>query len=415
MSNETSISSNPNLPQCNDQPFVPLEPLRDGFTDTGVIIDLKIPFNIDTFRKLNPVPDANRKPCFDKPSICPTNRLPLFGFLVDPFFNHDLSGPYSPLIYPDPNWVTNNTQLTIRPYGVEHPLVRLSSTYLGWRGSLEFLITINSNALVQGELSIIRAKYCGNGSFKWKNLQLESEEPDNQQLINLASERRAVTIVSYSESSNFVNTMLYWQSINNKPIRNFKPMNLFRNWIFVRPNTAITTLSQNGGTLSFRVLMKPGADFAFTNPLVPCRPDLARRLSVVDKNFPFAAHNSVVVSQRPFTAPDYSRVLMVDDTATETTYEFTNTTLRTIVLTKTAWVNVRFYVPEAFPRWTPITEYRMNWLTLNEDFLISIKVEGDWVPLKEYKNAQLTYGAVLFDMYTNPNPYNSSEPPYFFP
>lgn len=411
----SSINVNQNLPVFNDLPQAYIEPNHDGFVDTGILVELAIPFNINRRRKKtlsavpNPVPDGG--------GILPTNRTPLFGILIDPFVNHDLSGDYSPLCFPDPNWAANNTQLTIHPYGTEHPLVRLAPTFVGWTGGIDYLITVNSTALVQGELSFIRAKYIAGGPFSWKNVQLENEEPDNNQIMNLSSEKRAVKFVGYSEPTDFINMMQYWLVRTGRPYTNTKPMNLLRNWLFIRANTDITTLSANGGTLAFKIYMKPASDFQWIHPSIPIRPDRHRVLSVVDKLFPFPVINSYVVSQRPFASSSSNRPLVIDNTSYESSFTVPETGSNTnnYPTGVTGFVDVHKFNDAAYPEWTAITGVQIAWATPYAKLAISVRISGTYVLIREVDINDLVYGTVLLDVGFRDDLNNSTPPPYFYP
>lgn len=415
MSETINVNANNTLPNSQTLPIAPLEPFHQGFVDTGILINLTIPFKINTSRGY--YLDPNGSGLFDQQLISPTNRLPLFGVLIDPFISHDLNGPFSPLIVPDPTWASNNTQLTARPYGTEHPLTRLAPSFLGYKGGLEFMITINSTALVQGELSFIRAKYAGGGTFKWKNIQLESEEPDNNQIVNLSAEKRVVKFVSYTEATEFINTMQYWLSRNSLPYRNFKPMNLFRNWLFVRANTDINTLSTNGGTIAFKIYMKPSDDFEFLFPSIPIRPDMYRRLSVIDKLIPFSMTNQLVVSQRPVTSSSANRPLRIDDTLYKSTTEVPESldTQRIFPTGVTGFIDFRKYVPTIFPQWLAITGYSYSWATPYVKLQVNVRVAGVFVLLYEIAIDDLKYGVSILDVHFNQGLQASVAPPYFFP
>lgn len=416
MSEQTiNVNANAGLPAVSTMPSVPIEPFTDGFVDTGIIANLEIPFVINQSRKTSF--RASAYPSFDDPSIASTNRVPLLGILNDPFINHDLQGPFSPIIYPDPTWTFNNTQMIVRAYGLEHPLVRLASSFVGWKGSLDWMITINSTALVQGELAIVRAKYAGGGAIKWRNILLEFEEPDNNQIVNLSAEKRIVKFVSFTESTTFINTMQYWLARNGLPYSNVKPMNLYRNWIFIRPNTDINTLSPNGGTISFKFYLKHGSDFQFLFPSVPIRPDIQRRLSVIDRKIPFPITHSLIVAQRPYAGTTTNRPIILDDSAYETsvTVPETGLTVRNFPTGYVGFVDVRKYDNTAFPEWTAIAGYQYGWIDVNNSFQVNIRIVDTFVTLIDIPNADLVYGKNIFEFHMNTAPDIATAPPYFFP
>lgn len=413
MSEDPNINTNSIIAAPTTIPTCPPDVVTDGFVDVGYLIELEIPFHTPRFRKFPLV--VEEKPTFDNPLIPGSNRTPLFGFMVDPFFNHDASGNWSPFIYPADDWASNNTKLTIRPQGMEHPLVRLNNTFMGFKGGIEYMLVVNSTALVQGQLSIIRAKYMSTGKFQWNNLQLETEERDNCQLINLSAEKRLATFSSYTEGTEWVNTFQYWLS-RRPTILNTKPINYLRNFIFVRPDTDITTLSQNGGTITFRILMRPAADFEFVYPLVPRIPDAFRNISVVDIKFPFSIRDQLVVSQRPFGGPT-PRQLKLDDTAYESTVEVSpstsNYTTRAFPNAGVGYIDIRSYVDGEFPRWQAVTGYRYRWATTLSNFAVEIRVGGTYVLLKEYTIGELTLGTVVFEFFRNTGA--NIQPPFYFP
>lgn len=417
MSEQIEVNTNKQLALAETFSPAELEPYTDGFVDVGALIQLEIPFYTPRFRGKPLL--QNPKPTFDHQDVPTTNRMPLFGFIVDPFFNHDFSGEFSPFLYPDPTWASNNTQLTIRPQGMEHTLVRHAPTFLAWSGGLDYMITVNSTALVQGQLSIIRAKYMGAGPFKWENIQLETDERDNCQIINLSSEKRVAEFSTYTETTMFINSMQYnlsRSSLFGTP-RNQKPMNALRNVIFVRADTDINTLSPNGGNLTFRIYMKPSKDFQWMYPTVPRRPDTNRIVSAVDKKEPFTVKDTLVVAQRPYPGTSSSRPLIVDDTQYEATVIVPSSglTVRNYPSNVTAFVDMKKYIPGSFPEWTAITGYSYGWTSEFTTLQINVRIDTTFVLVREYTMAELVYGAVLFETYRNPGVMESSQPPYFYP
>lgn len=414
--------SNPNTnPTITTNPVAPQTApafVTDGFVDLGIIADLKIPYLANRFRKSSNAPFPN--PVFDNPDIPTTNRLPLLGLLVDPFICHDLNGNHSPLIFPDPNWYFNNTDLVIRPYGVTHPLTRLAPSFIGWQGSLEFMVTVTSTMIVQGQISIVRGKYAGSGAFKWENIQLETDERDNCQLINLSAEKRVAKFVSYTETTDFINSMQYWLNRGYDVPRNLKPMNLLRNYLFLRADTDITTLSTSEGIISFKFYMRPGPDFQFMYPITPRRPDRQMHLSVVDKRFPFSVKDVLIVAVRPlsFNQGNTTRSLQIDDSAAEVTNVIPNTILSYIehhFNDMPAFIDLHKYVDSTFPAWYPITGYRYKWASLFTTFEIEVLYENTWTTVKTYSMAELVQGTVLLEMYRNIGANQDVAPPYYYP
>lgn len=410
LEDQNPVASNQQLPYGNNMPTCVVEALRTGFIDTGIIVKVKIPYIANVHRKMN------RAYNFQNPAIPASNRQPLFGILIDPYINHDLSGSFSPVVYPDDSWATNNLDITMHPYGQEHPLVRMAPTFMGWRGSLNYMVTINSSMIVQGELSFIRAKYMANGPYKWKYPQLEFDEVDNNQIINLAQEKRVVKSVCYSENVNFINMMHYWQSIANTTIKNNKPTHFPRNYLFVRPNTDLTTLSTSEGYLTFKIFIEPGPDFEFIFPSIPLALDMFRDLSVVDKRFPFVAKAQIVVAQRFYAGV---REMTLDD-------DFANITLpisaafvaqRTLI-PGSGWIDVKKYVPNAVPQWTQIFAYELGRTAPGSTTFAVGFVTNLASP------AVILYTKLMTDMLTdevvlefgyNFGNYASVQPPYFYP
>lgn len=412
----TSPATSQALPNAVGLTPAPIEPIRKGFIDTGIIFSLKIPYLVNQFR--GPPSSAGG---WDSPYIARSERLPLFGFLATPFMNHDLSGPYSPLVFPDPFWAAANTDLTIRPYGMEHPLVRLFGTFAGWRGSLNFLITVNSTALVQGELAFIRAKYTGTGPFKWTYPQLEVEESDNLSLQTLATERRVMLSVPYDETSEFVNSYHYWESTSGLPAgnRTNKPINALRNYIFVRANTDITTLNPVGGSLQFKLYMEPGPDFEFVKPSLPLRHNFIRYISVSDIFVPFAGSSLLVVAQIPLATP--ARPLLIDDTWSLTTHTLNNSNLTATISTTAAnrwWFDFKVYQPESIVtswHWVTTLTFGYTDSTLSSFFVSGDVDGGASTAIFTRATGTLKYQLTVFQLLYNYAPINEITPKYFSP
>lgn len=399
-------------------PSCPVAPITDGFVDTGIIATLNIPYLVNQFRKSSN--SAFPNPVNDMPGNPTTNRVPLLGLLIDPYVSHDLASLYTPLIYPSTTWAFNNTDLTIRPHGTTHPLTRMAPSFLGWQGSLEYMVTVTSTMIVQGQLSVVRAKYAGGGVFRWQNIQLETDERDNCQIINLSAEKRVAKFVTYTESSEFVNSMQYWLTRGYANPRNTKPMNHVRNYLFIRADTDITTLSQNNGSITFKFYMRPGPDFTFLYPITPRRPDNPHAISVVDKRFPFSIRDSLIVATRPYSANQGSstRSLVIDDSAAEESNTIPNNITSQIehrFNNETAFVDWHKVNTQLAPRWYPNTGYRYQWAAVFESFEVEVYFENTWVTFATFKMDDLKQGTVLLDMYRNTKQLANYEPPYYFP
>lgn len=410
----TSPATSQNLPNAAGLTPAPIEPIKHGFIDTGILFSLKIPYLVNQFRG-----PANSPGGWDTPYIARSERLPLFGFLVTPFLNHDISGPYSPIVFPDPFWAAANTDLTIRPYGMEHPLVRLFSAFAGWRGSLNFLITVNSTALVQGELAFIRAKYTGTGPFKWNYPQLEVEESDNLSLQTLATERRVMLSVPYDETSEFINSYHYWESTSGLPAgnRTNKSINAVRNYIFVRANTDITTLNPVGGSLQFKLYMEPGPDFEFVKPSLPLRHNFSRYISASDIFVPFVGSSLIVVAQIPLADP--IRPLLIDNTWSSVTHSLDSATLTaTISSSNRWWFDLKVYQPSAIvTKWHWLTSLTFGYTdpTLTSFFISGNIDGGPTTVIVTMPTGDLKYQLTLFQLLYNYAPINEITPKYFSP
>nr|WPV63621.1 MAG: hypothetical protein [Wufeng shrew polycipivirus 3] len=409
----TQVNSNKTVPNLETMPQCMLEAFRTGFVDTGVIIKFKIPYVANTFRQ---APIDDRFQIAETPS---TNRMPIFGVLVDPFFSQDISGPTTPFVYPDPEWAANNLDISIQPYGHEHPLTRMAPTFAGWRGTLDYLFTVNTTVIVQGELAFIRGKYIGNGAFKWKYPQLEYDEVDNNQIINLSTEKRVMKSVSFTENTEFVNSMQYWQTLTGVPFPNKKPMNFPRNYIFVRPNTDITTLSPDGGTITVKIFMQPGPDFEFLYPTFPLRLDLARDISTVNRVFPFVTKGQLIVARRPINIQaGVIQTLVIDDTFVSQSYTITDATqyVNTPLPVGKWWVDLSKYITELPPRWSPITGIRFGYANADlNSFVVSVNVENTDVVILTTQPFNLKLGQVLLEAGLNYGPYNAIQPPFYLP
>lgn len=417
MTESLVVNTNNSTPQFDSLPMCVAETFRTGLIDSGIIIKVAIPYSANVHRHV----PANTLQRWQPLELPGSNRQPFFGILIDPYLNHDLNGPFSPLIYPDSSWVTVNVDLTAHPYGLEHPLVRMMNTFAAWRGTLNYLITVTSSMIVQGELSVIRGKWVGNGPYKWKYPQLEFDEVDNNQIINLTSERRVMKSVSYNANVNFTNMMHYWQAMAPIDITNVKPMHAARNYLFVRPNTDITTFSPEGGTLSFKIFYEPGEDFEFLYPSLPVRMDRFRSISVVDKRFPFSIRETLIVSQRQIINGLVTVTNMfVEDSKYEQTLEITPS-FATVTRTFTTPYNVGFidihsYTASLSPRWQAITGYTYGLSSPGSaNFVVSAIIDGVTTALLTKSMADMVLGEELLSIGFNTYPYNAIEPPFYYP
>lgn len=410
MSDVAPVNTNLTLSTGDSYPPCVVEALRTGFLDSGIIVKVAIPYIANVRRKVPVGLDH-----FQNRSIPITDRQPLFGILVDPYINHDLNGEFSPIVFPDPSWGTNNLDIRAYPYGHEHPLVRLATMFTAWRGSLNYLITINSSMIVQGELSFIRGKYIGHGKYKWKYPQLEVDEADNNQIVNLAQERRVVKTCCFNENTSFINMVHYWQAVNaTNDVTCHKSMQFPRNYIWVRPNTDITTLSSNSAYLTFKIFLEPGPDFEFLYPTFPLRMDLFRDVSVVDREFPFVGKAQLVVTQRFYTQ---IRNLIVDDSWNNTTNEFAPSTTLVSANVGYGWYDARKYTPNAPPVWQLINGYRYGRPTAGSDsFVVQIRtIDIPYTVVATYSFADLTVGQVIFEFGYNFGAIANVQPPYHYP
>lgn len=417
MISSPSVNTNVAPPVLEDLPECIPEAFRTGLIDTGIIVKVAIPYKANVYRHF----PADDNTGWNSADIAGTNRQPFFGLLVDPFLNHDLRGGFSPLVYPDSTWVSVNNDLTAHPYGHEHPLVRMAPTFTGWKGSLNYLITVTSSMIVQGELSIIRGRYVGNGPYKHKFPQFEFDEIDNNQLVNLTSERRIVKSVCYNANTGFTNMMHYWQSLVTTPTPNFKPMHAARDFLFVRPNTDITTFSPDGGFLSFKVFLEPGPDFEFLYPSIPRRMDIHRGFSAVDKRFPFVIRETIIVSQREvISGATTLRNLEVEDSKYDQSVSLpTGSSTITRVFTEflpIGFIDGNKYDTSLAPRWYPITGYSYGRTEGGSpSFQLSVIMEGTTVLLFSRLISDMVLGEVLFEVGLNGEPYNDTEPPFYYP
>lgn len=389
-----------------------VEPLPDGFIDTGILAEVAIPLIVPRKRGYQLVDTDGNNITFDDPTVPKSNRLPIFGFKVDPDFNHHLDSPVGPLVFPNVQWASHNVDFTANPHGMEHPLTRLCPSFMGWKGDLDFMVTVNSTALVQGQLSIIRSIASGSGGFKWKNFQLETEESDNCQIINLSSEKRVAVFSTYNETTQFVNSMFHY--LQTRDLLKTS-MNMFRNFIFIRADTDITTLSPNGGLLSFKIYMKRGDNFSFMYPVQPRVPDYQKLISPIDKRKPYPVTNTLTVAVRPYAGVTSNRNIQIDDTSKMTTSSMSNTTKLTREYPNTpCWVDFRLYTPDVFPEYTKIVGHRYGWVTVNQSFVVEVKIGDTWTAVKTYPMDQLKRGAVLFEWYCDPGMWDR-QLPYYFP
>lgn len=410
---DTPVANNTVPPPLNDLPSTFMDIMPEGFFDTGIIVKVGLPYTANTSRKT--IGMSRRF----ADNVLPTNRQPFFGFRVDPFFSHDLSGPFSPLIYPNPIWGDNNVDLTAHCYGHEHPLVRQAPCFTGWTGSLEYLITINSSAIVQGELSIISGKYTGSGEYTNFYPELEYDEVTNNQIVSLTTERRIVKICGYSENTNFINTNL--DSLFHTTTTNQKPINAFRNYIFIRPNTDISTMISGNSQLSFKIFMKPGPDFDWLYPSIPIRPDYFRDVSVVDKAFPFVILGRLIVQQRFVNAT--GQPLIINDDYAKT---ITNITLGsprvTVAITNPyggsglAWFNPAEFTPEALPQWVGFTQYSYGLIAGSNNFSVDVSTNATppvTATLFTLPIENLVWKQIPFRFGVNVGSLNSIQPPFW--
>lgn len=412
----TSLSVNTNVtpPELETFPESIVEAFRTGLVDTGIIFKLKIPFISPVHRHLVYNSDEN----FHTATIPSSMRQPLFGVLIDPFINHDLAGVTSPLVFPNTNWLTVNHDLTIHPYGLEHPLVRQSPSFVGWTGSLKYVFTITSSMIVQGEISIIRGKYHGTSSYKWKYPQLEYDEADNNQLVNLTTQRVIEKTVTYSANTPFINQNHYWQSMISNDYRNAKPMYAPRDYLFFRPNTDITTLSSQDGEIAIRMFLEPGPDFEWVLSSLPIRMDRFRPLTVVDKRFPFVTKESLICSVREvlFDNAIY-RPIEIEDTKFQETDIFASAAPRIIRnLPSAGFVDLHKYSDTFPPIWQPIVGYSYGRLEPgSEKFMVAVNISGTEIPILTKDITTIVLGEVLLDIGFNYTPYTTQVPPFYFP
>nr|WBM81657.1 MAG: putative capsid protein 3 [Myotis brandtii picorna-like virus 1] len=411
------VNTNTTPPVLDSLPDCVPEAFRTGLIDTGIIIKVAIPYKANVYRHF---PAANDLGWVTN-DIPGSNRQPFFGLLVDPFINHDLRGEFSPLTFPNPSWVSVNNDLTAHPYGLEHPLVRMAPSFTGWRGSLNYLVTVTSSMIVQGELSLIRGRYVGNGPYKYKFPQLEFDEVDNNQIVNLTSERRVLKEFCFNANTKFVNMMHYWQSLVTTETPNLKPMHAARDFFFIRPNTDITTFSPEGGFLSFKIFLEPGPDFEFLYPSIPRRMDLIRGITSIDKRFPFVVRETLIVSQREVIAGALTlRNLEIEDSKYDETIVISSsppTVTRTFAYPlPIGFIDGHKYDEVLAPRWFPITGYSYGRSEPGSpNFQLSVVMEGATILLFTRPVADLVLGEVLFEVGYNTSPYYNTEPPFYYP
>lgn len=404
MTEQPPSVANANLDVGVSYPKCLVEAFRMGLIDTGILIKVKIPFIVNTSRRWN---SARSEPLSD--------RQPFFGILVDPYINHDLGGPYSPLVYPDPVWAAQNVVLTAYPYGREHPFVKMMRTFTGWRGSLNYLITVNSSMIVQGELAVMRGRYVAGGKYIWKYLQLESDEPDNNQIINLATERRVAKISAYNENVDFVNSLHYWQTTTRTPTPNYKPVTALRNYIFVRPNTDITTFTTEEAFLTFKIFIEPGPDFEFLYPSLPGLFDTMKDYSVIDPFFPFLIRNTLVVAQ-----VGHSDIpIKVDFTYTNQTYEWliTEERMETIpVADPRGFLDSIKYIPDSTAAFWEFMD-SIIFGTEGDQFVVTVVITGPRAgsyTVYHHDKHTLVRNTLMVDFGSNVGVYDEISPPYLY-
>lgn len=415
---------NPESSSAIAVPISPLEEYRQGFIDTGIYAEFSIPFLVNRFKMAtnNPLPNYN----LEQLNAC-TTRAPLFGIMVDPFQSHDLSGVWSSAIYADPHWVTNNTDISLRATGYEHPLTRMAATFAGWSGSLEFLFDITSTAITQGSLSFVKGRYGIQRNYSWRNPPLELDEPSNNSIINLAQERRIMLTANYDETSDFIHMPHYWQNRTQTPELIDKPMNYYRNFIFVRPITDITTLSPNGGSIMIKIYMKPGPDFSWRFPSAPVNFSYLKMLSNFDKRNPFQIKHTIVVKTRLHPSagdPNFSgSVCTLEDSYTQTTFPVTvaktisHTPPPAQVSYRRAWFDARKYSDIGSwylsPRWNELVTYDLVPDTGRFDIYVTDANNIRNKVASSVDAATIPVGTVLFEWYESLNPDANWVPPYW--
>lgn len=258
-----------------------IELFNPNFFDTGIIAHLEIPYNINKFAQVNN-----------------NNAItPLIGVRLTDRPNLDLANPTtSPLILPSSLWASSNTRITCHPNLDPHFNFFKSCTFLGWRGSISYLVMLTSNSVMQGSLTFTNFKTTNNGPFNSVIPQTHADDATSNVLVNLANDRLVMTTIDYTEQTPWCNEVAF--SRRSMALEGLNP-NVFRNFLVIRPNSDITTFSGQPSILQFKFFMSFGPDFEWMFPTCPLNwRSLVPRRSAIDPYLPFEYRVRLLVQNR---------------------------------------------------------------------------------------------------------------------
>lgn len=392
--NNTIENVTTTLPLDEGLQIAPLQPLNNNFIDIGLLGTVDIPLRVNRTLTNNPSNSGT--------------VAPIFGLMATDRYILDFNAPDSVFMFPNPATSNLNVRMSLRPISLTHPNTAKAASFAGWRGTLKFLFQFTTNAVVQGSISIMKLKGATGGSFGATYPPTNTDDPNSNVILNLATDRMATVTVDYDETTQWVDSYLWHMKKGQAAL---DVINIWRNMIIVRPNTDIVTFDGSPSQLSFKVFVAYDHDFEFLFPGAPVNPRLRYNIGVSDIYQPFTKNLSVFVGYYNFQSP-YE--IWIHDTIKNVSFNLRslddNTYEVTLPFTETWYIDSAEVLEDVTHQWYRVISYVV---TLNLEGELSAFVtflSGSGVTYQQVSSPPPP-GTQLFMLHSN-FPDTNDLPPY---
>lgn len=258
----------------------PMSPIDPEFLDTGVVIGVSVPYNIN-FKKLSGVPNAGNLPI-------------LFALRVSDRIIAPFDGFSQSIITCSPDFWLENSQITVDATLATPINFRRARTFRAWRGGIQYMFQLSANSVLQGSIAFSRVRNVPSYNMNGYLIDMNAAEPDSLVTASLANDRIVLFNVPYNETTECVDEMMY-VAMRRVP-KNVYSLNEYRSYIVVRANTPLSTFNGAPSILYFKIWIKYGPDFEWLYPISPISLVVPGYMASLDQQNPFAFEARLILT-----------------------------------------------------------------------------------------------------------------------
>lgn len=384
----SSVPPQKNLALSQARGFVerPLLPYSPQFLDTGIVVSLDLPHAVNYRR-----PGEN---------LGGGNLPPLFTVLVNDRYSLDVNDDdRTPINITSPNFASEHASMEVFGTLLESLNTYRARTFAGYRGGIKIMFQIVSGSITQGAVSFIKGK---NMSYKqWDGYypDFNADEPGSHVVINLAQDRMIVVDCAYDEMTEWVNSNDYYRDRGFNGVVPFNAAkNTYRNWIAVRADTNLSTITGQPSQIIFKIFVSYDSDFEFLYPTVPVNMSYPGYYSVISSKIPFSVYGQIVYQTT--SGSNYHVLVTMKRTGRQV---LINTSEDSTAITGVSSITQYFY--DDGTKYWPVTTIT---ITTAPTEPIKIFINGISTAIKTINPADLTFGMTWLTIYGN---YGELTPP----